>query len=349
MSATRAASPRAAVPAAPAAARAELPEERPAEGAPGARVAVVVPCLDEAAAVGGVVDDLRAALPGAAVYVYDNGSTDGTAEVAARHGAHVRREERPGKGTVVRRAFADLDADVYVLIDGDGTYDATAAGELVRVLLDGGYDHVVGVRRAGSSTAYRRGHAAGNRALNQVVSRVFGTPVTDMLSGYRAVSRRFVKSFPAVSHGFEVETELTVHAVNLRVPQREVPVGFRDRAEGSASKLRTYRDGWRILRLILRLARQQRPLAVHSALGGLVALVSLLLGAPLVVEFAETGLVPRFPTAILASALGMVAALVVAVGLVLDAVHRAADEAMRLTYLRYPAPPRPPGEERVAA
>ncbi|GAA4983821.1 glycosyltransferase family 2 protein [Kineococcus glutinatus] len=311
----------------------------PATTAAAARVAVVIPCLDEAAAVGKVVDDVRAALPGAQVYVYDNGSTDGTAEVAARHGALVRVEERPGKGNVVRRAFADLEADVYVLIDGDDTYDASAAGELLRVLASGGYDHVVGVRRPGSLTAFRRGHAAGNRALNEVVSRVFGTPVTDMLSGYRVMSRRFVKSFPAISRGFEVETELTVHAVNLRVPQREVPVGFRDRAEGSTSKLRTYRDGWRILWWIVRLAHYERPLLVHSVLGGLLALVAVLLGIPLVVEFARTGLVPRFPTAILASALGMVAALVVAVGFVLDAVRRAADESMRLAYLRYPAPP----------
>ncbi|WP_432572204.1 glycosyltransferase [Kineococcus sp. SYSU DK005] len=307
-------------------------------GGPGGRVAVVVPCLDEEAAVGAVVDGLRAALPHAVVYVYDNGSTDRTAEVAARHGAVVRFEPRPGKGNVIRRAFADVDADTYVLIDGDDTYDASAAGDLVRLLVAEGLDHVVGTRRPDTLTAYRRGHAAGNRALNSVVSRVFGTPVTDMLSGYRVMSRRFVKSFPAISRGFEVETELTVHAVNLRVPQREVPVGFRDRPEGSASKLRTYRDGFAILRWILRLAHLERPLLVHALLGALVAVLSLALGLPVVVEFLRTGLVPKFPTAILASALMMIAVLVAAVGVVLDAVHRASDEASRLVYLQYPAP-----------
>ena len=311
---------------------------RPLElaGPVGGRVAVIVPCLDEAAAVGKVVDDLRAALPHAVVYVYDNGSTDRTAEVAARHGAVVRREPRPGKGNVIRRAFADVDADTYVLIDGDDTYDASAVGDLLRVLVTEGLDHVVGTREASTLTAYRRGHAAGNRALNTVVSRLFGEPVTDMLSGYRVMSRRFVKSFPAISRGFEVETELTVHAVNLRVPQREVPVGFRDRAEGSESKLRTYRDGFAILSWILRLARFERPLLVHSVLGALLVVVALVLGIPVVVEFFQIGRVPKFPTAILASALVMIATLVTALGFILDAVRRAADEASRLAYLRYP-------------
>lgn len=311
-------------------------DHRPPSLHVGGRVAVVVPCLDEEAAVGKVVDDLRAALPGAVVYVYDNGSTDRTAEVAARHGAVVRFEPRPGKGNVIRRAFADVDADTYVLIDGDDTYDASVAGDLVRLLVAEGLDHVVGVREADTLTAYRRGHAAGNRALNTVVSTVFGTPVTDMLSGYRVMSRRFVKSFPAISRGFEVETELTVHAVNLRVPQREVKVGFRDRAEGSESKLRTYRDGVTILSWIARLARFERPLPVHAVLGALLAAVALALGVPVVVEFAETGLVPRFPTAILAAALVMIAVLVAALGVILDAIHRASDEAARLVYLQYP-------------
>ena len=303
-----------------------------------ARIAVLIPCKDEAAAVGRVIDDVRSVLPQAQVYVYDNASTDATAEVAAAHGAHVRREARPGKGNVIRRAFADVDADAYVLIDGDDTYDATAVRDLVATLVAGPYDHVVGVRQADTLTAYRPGHAAGNRALNQVVSGVFGTPVTDMLSGYRVMSRRFVKSFPALSRGFEVETELTVHAVNLRVPQVEVPVGFRDRADGSESKLRTYRDGWRILSWILRLTHYERPMLVHLALAGVLAVLALGLGLPVVVDFARTGLVERFPTAILASSLVVLAALVAAVGIVLDAVHRARHEASRLAYLQHGAP-----------
>ncbi len=306
------------------------------------RIAVIVPCLDEAAAVGRVVDDLHDALvgarPRATVYVYDNGSTDGTAAVARRHGAVVRHEQRPGKGNVIRRAFADVDADTYVLVDGDDTYDAGAVAELVEVLLAGPYDHVVGARQAGTAAAYRRGHAAGNRALNQVVGRIFGAPVTDMLSGYRVMSRRFVKSFPALSRGFEVETELTVHAVNLRVPQLEVPVGFRERATGSESKLRTYRDGMRIAALIARLAHYERPALVHGVIGAALALVGLALGLPVVAEFVATGLVPRQPTAVLASSTVLLAALVAAVGVVLDAVRRARDEASRLAYLRY-APP----------
>ncbi|SDQ10696.1 glycosyltransferase [Quadrisphaera sp. DSM 44207] len=302
------------------------------------RIAVIIPCRDEAAAIGRVVTDLRTALPEARVYVYDNASTDETAEVAVLCGAQVRHEHRPGKGNVIRRAFADVEADTYLLIDGDDTYDATAARRLVDALEEGPYDHVVGVRQAGSLTAYRRGHAAGNRALNRVVGGIFGAPVTDMLSGYRAMSHRFVKSFPALSHGFEVETELTVHAVHLRVPQREVPVGFRDRAEGSESKLRTYRDGWRILTWIARLAHYERPMLVHSLLGGLLLLAALVLGVPVVVEHARTGLVPRIPTAVLASSLVMLAALVAAVGVVLDAVRRARDDASRLAYLSHRAP-----------
>lgn len=306
------------------------------------RIAVIVPCLDEAAAVGAVIDDVRRALhsasPPPVVYVYDNGSSDGTAAVARQHGAVVRHEHRPGKGQVVRRAFADVEADTYVIIDGDDTYDASAVAELVEVLLAGPYDHVVGARRAGTAASYRRGHAAGNRALNRVVEAIFGAPVTDMLSGYRVMSRRFVKSFPALSRGFEVETELTVHAVGLRVPQLEVPVGFRERATGTQSKLRTYRDGARIAAWIARLAHDQRPALVHGVAGSLLGAAALVLGVPVVVEFLATGLVPRYPTAILASSTVLLAALVAAVGVVLDAVHRARDEASRLAYLHHPAP-----------
>ncbi|WP_432510852.1 glycosyltransferase [Kineococcus sp. SYSU DK001] len=303
-----------------------------------ARIAAILPCLNEAAAVGHVIDDLKAAVPGITVYVYDNRSTDDTAAVAREHGALVRQEPRPGKGNVIRRAFADVEADIYVLLDGDNTYEASAAGDLVQKLIAEGLDHVVGARRASTHAAYRPGHVAGNKALTRVVATVFGEPVTDMLSGYRVMSRRFVKSFPAISRGFEVETELTVHAINLRVPQAEVLTEYRDRGEGSASKLRTYRDGWAILRWIVRLARYERPTLVHSILGALIALVAVVLGVPVVVEFVQTGLVPRFPTAILASALMMIAVLVTAVGVILEAIRHASDEASRLVYLEYASP-----------
>ncbi|MEH3076221.1 MAG: glycosyltransferase [Quadrisphaera sp.] len=282
------------------------------------RVAVVVPCFNEAAAVGAVVDDLRAALPDATVYVYDNASTDATAAVAAARGAVVRREPAPGKGNVVRRAFADVEADVYVLVDGDDTYDARAVADLVEVLLSGPFDHVVGARRARTGTAYRPGHAAGNRGLNRLVGLVFGTDTTDMLSGYRVMSRRFVKTFPARSRGFEVETELTVHASTMRVPQVEVPVGFRDRPAGSESKLRTVRDGLRILGWVVRLAHAERPLVLHAPLAAAVVVAALLVGSPLA-----------------AALLGGVA---VAAGLVLDGVRRGRQEALRLAYLQLPAP-----------
>lgn len=222
------------------------------------RVAVVVPCFDEALTVGAVVDGVRAALPGAQVHVVDNASTDGTAAVAAAHGASVHHEPEPGKGHAVRRAFADVDADVYVLIDGDGTYDAAAAGALVDVLLTGGHDVVVGTRRPSTATAHRPGHAAGNRALNSLVNTVFGTRYSDMLSGYRVMSRAFVESFPARSAGFEVETEMAVHAAVGGFSCVEVPLGFTDRPEGSESKLRTVRDGLRIVSCVVRLARAQR-------------------------------------------------------------------------------------------
>ena len=301
-------------------------------------VAVIVPCHNEAAAIGRVVADLHASLPGATVYVYDNRSTDRTGEIAAGAGAVVRSEPRKGKGNVVRRAFADVDADVYVLIDGDDTYDAGAAGTLVAALLEGPYDQVVGVRQEVHETAYRRGHALGNRMLSGVVATVFGREVTDMLSGYRVFSRRFVKSFPALSKEFEIETELTVHAINLRLPQTELPVAFKDRPAGGESKLRTYRDGTRILWWILRLTRYERPLPFFGALAGLFLLMAFLLGLPVVLEYAETGLVPRFPTAILASSLGVISVLLVTIGTVLDAVKRGRDEAARLAYLRHPAP-----------
>ncbi len=302
------------------------------------RLAVIVPCLDEAAAVGAVVTDLRRALPGAVVHVYDDGNTDGTAAAPRRHGAVVRYEQRPGKGHVLRRAFADVDADADVLIDGDDTYDAAAAAQLVEVLLAGPHDHVVGVRRAGTATAHRPGHAAGNRALDRAIGTVFAAPVTDALSGYRVMSRRFVKSFPARSRGFEVETEMTVHAITHRVPRAEVPVGFRDRPAGSASELRTVRDGVRIAAWILSLAHEERPLAVAALVGGLLAAAAAVPAAPVVAQLLATGAVPRPATALLAACLGVLAVLVAAVGLVLDAVRRSRHHTARLVHLAHPAP-----------
>ncbi|GAB3449795.1 glycosyltransferase family 2 protein [Phycicoccus ginsengisoli] len=301
-------------------------------------IAAIVPCHNEETAVANVVRDLRAALPDAEIYVYDNASTDRTIEVARAAGAIVREEPRKGKGNVLRRAFADVDADAVLIIDGDDTYDASRAGELVDLLFEGPYDQVLGARREVSDSAYRPGHAIGNRLLTGAVAALFGRQVTDMLSGYRVFSRRFVKSFPALSHEFETETEMTVHGLRLRLPTVEVPTDFKDRPAGSESKLRTYRDGWRILRLILSLARRERPSLFHGSLAGVLALLGLVIGAPVVADYVRTGLVPRFPTAILASAVMIIAALVLMVGYVLDGLAHERQEQARLAYLRYPAP-----------
>jgi glycosyltransferase involved in cell wall biosynthesis len=273
------------------------------------------------------------------IFVYDNNSTDRTAEIAKQAGAIVRFEGQKGKGNVVRRAFADIDAEVYLLIDGDDTYDASAAGDLIGTLVDGHLDHVLGVRRPSESdaSAYRPGHAMGNRLFNRLVGWLFAEPVSDMLSGYRVFSRRFVKSFPALSREFEIETELTVHSMSMRVPQTEFEVGFKDRPAGSESKLRTYHDGFRILKLIVELFRYEHPFLFYSIFAALFFAVGIVLGTPVIVEFAATGLVPRFPTAILASSFVVLAFLALTVGLVLDGVLRSRREAMRLDYLRLPA------------
>ncbi len=301
-------------------------------------VAVIVPCYNEALAIQKVVTDLKAALPTATIYVYDNNSSDDTARVAAAAGAIVRTETRRGKGNVVRRAFADVDADIYVLIDGDDTYDTAALPAMVQTLLDGPFDHVLGVRQETTASAYRPGHALGNRAFNALVSRLFGAPVSDMLSGYRVFSRRFVKSFPALSKEFEIETELTVHSMTLRVPQVEVAVGFRDRAEGSESKLRTYHDGFRILSLIGRLVRHERPLFFYNTIATLFILVAVALAIPVFVDFFNTGLVPRLPTAVLSGILVVIGLLSVSTGVVLDGVLRMRQESARLSYLRLDPP-----------
>jgi len=297
-------------------------------------VAAIVPCHNEELSIAKVVADLKEAVPHIDVYVYDNRSTDATAAAARAAGAHVREESLKGKGNVVRRAFADIEADIYVMIDGDDTYDAHAAGRLIEALVQGPHDHVLGVREQLTESAYRAGHAAGNRAFNLLVSKVFGVQVTDMLSGYRAFSRRFVKSFPAVSREFEIETELTVHCMSLRIPSVEVAVGFRDRPSGSESKLSTYKDGFKILRLIVDLVRHERPVLFHAAIAALFLIVGLAIGVPVVLDFAETGLVPKLPSAVLAAVLVTIGITVFMVGLVLDAITKMRREAARLNYLR---------------
>ena len=302
-------------------------------------IAAIVPCYNEEAAVAKVVSDLQNAVPGAVVYVYDNASTDDTSGVARDAGAVVRQETLKGKGNVIRRALADVDADIYLMIDGDDTYDADAAPQMIKTLVEGPYDHVTGVRTPQDPSAYRSGHEMGNRFFNRVVSIIFGHPVNDMLSGYRVFSRRFVKSFPAVSRAFEIETELTVHAINNRVPQAEVQVGFRDRPEGSESKLRTYHDGFRILRMIARLLHHERPLALYGVLSAAVFLIGAALGLPVVVEYAQTGLVPRFPTAFLAASVVLLSVLMLIIGILLDGLRKVRQENTRIAYMAQPAPP----------
>ncbi|WP_328413507.1 glycosyltransferase family 2 protein [Streptomyces violaceus] len=305
-------------------------------------IACVVPCHNEEASIGKVVRDLRTALPEAVVYVYDNASTDRTVEIAREAGAIVREEPRKGKGNVIRRAFADVDADALLLIDGDDTYDAARARDLVDLLFEGPYDQVVGARRVTVDGAYRAGHAVGNKLLTGAVRSLFGNDVTDMLSGYRVFSRRFVKSFPALAREFETETEMTIHALHLRLPTAEVVVDYRVRPAGGESKLRTYRDGWRILRVILDLARRERPSLVHTVIAGVLALVSVILGIPVIADFIETGTVPRVPTAILAAAIMTIAALVLLVGYILESLMHMRQEQSRLVHLSYPAPARAP-------
>jgi len=304
------------------------------------RVAVLIPCCNEAPTVGQVIADFRRALPASLIFVYDNRSTDGTGDIARAAGAQVRREPRPGKGVVVRRMFAEIDADIYVMTDGDATYDATRAPEMVAMLGADDLDLVTGVRDdEGRDAAYRRGHRVGNRAFNALLGLLFGERPTDMFSGYRVLSRRFVKSFPMEARGFEIETELTVHALELRVPTAEIRTRYFERPEGSSSKLSTYRDGFRILATMARLFRDVKPLPFFSAFAALFALVGLALGASVVVEYMATGLVPRLPTAVLATGLMLLASLSFACGMILDSVARGRREAKRLAYLAAGARP----------
>ncbi len=298
-------------------------------------VAVLIPCYNEAGAIADVVSRFRAALPHACVYVYDNNSDDDTAAVAAAAGAVVRHEPLQGKGNVVARMFADIDAEVYVLVDGDGTYDPAAAPRLIAHLWERRLDLVNGARLGAHR---RRGHRFGNMLFNVIVGWVFGARFDDMLSGYKVLSRRFVKSFPALANGFEIETELTVHALRLRMPVAELPTRYGSRPAGSASKLRTLRDGWRILRAILVLVKGERPLAFFSAVFVLLATLSLALAAPVAVTYVETGLVPRLPTAVLATGTMLLAFSSLACGLILDTVTRGRTEMKRLFYLGLAAP-----------
>jgi glycosyltransferase involved in cell wall biosynthesis len=300
------------------------------------KVAVLIPCHNEMLTVAQVITDFRAALPGADIYVYDNNSTDDTVAIAEANGAQIARESRQGKGHVVRRMFRDIEADVFVLVDGDATYDAPSAPRLIDALLDGGFAMVVGSRVTTEDLAYRRGHQFGNRVLTGFVAAVFGTGLRDMLSGYRIFSKRFVKSFPALSSGFEIETELTIHALDLELPITEIDTPYFSRPEGSISKLNTWSDGLRILLTIVELYRSERPLAFFSLLGSALAAMSILLSIPLIATYLETGLVPRIPTAILSTGLMILAFLSVAVGFVLDTVTRGRREVKLLAYLSYP-------------
>ena len=302
-------------------------------------IAVLLPCYNEEAAIAQTIAGFRAALPTAAIYVYDNNSSDRTVAVAQAAGAIVRTERIQGKGAVVRRMFADVDADVYVMADGDATYDAASAPLLVRRMLDEQLDMVVGSRIGEAAAAYRRGHRFGNALLTGMLARLFGRSFTDILSGYRIFSRRFVKSFPVLSVGFEIETEISVHALELRMPVAEVETPYFARPEGSASKLSTYRDGWRILNTIVTLYRIERPLWFFGGIGALLALLALILAAPLAITYAHTGLVPRFPTAILVTGLTILAALCFFAGLILDTVVRGRREVRRLAYLAQRSPP----------
>jgi glycosyltransferase involved in cell wall biosynthesis len=306
----------------------------------GIDIAVIVPCYDEAATIAQVVADFRAALPQARIVVCDNNSRDATAEIARAAGAEVRRETLQGKGNAVRRMFADIDADLYVLVDGDATYDAASAPMLVEKLLAERLDMVVGVREATQSTAYRAGHAWGNKALSGAVSLLFGTPVTDMLSGYRVLSRRFAKSFPVLAAGFEIETELTVHALVLRMPTGEARTPYGARPIDSPSKLSTWKDGLRIGRMILRLLKDERPLPFFSAVFAGLAALALAIASPVFADFIATGLVPRLPTAVLAASVMLLAFMALVAGFILDNVTRGRRELRMLAYLAIPGPDR---------
>jgi glycosyltransferase involved in cell wall biosynthesis len=302
------------------------------------RIAVLLPCFNEEATIAATVAGFRAALPSAAIYVYDNNSRDRTREIATAGGAVVRSERQQGKGHVVRRMFADIDADVYVMADGDLTYDPGSAQAMVDLLLAEQLDMVVGTRRHDDKGAYRGGHVLGNRLFTGILGRLFGRSFSDIFSGYRVFSRRFVKSFPVLSSGFEIETEMSVHALELRMPVGEVETAYGSRPEGSESKLSTFGDGWRITMTIVTLYRAERPVLFFGSIGALLLVAALLLAVPLIVTYLDTGLVPRFPTAILITGMTIIAVLCFFAGLILDTVTRGRREVRRLAYLALPGP-----------
>ncbi len=302
------------------------------------KIAVLLPCYNEEAAIRETVAGFRAALPSASIYVYDNNSTDRTKEVAKAAGALVRSEKQQGKGHVVRRMFADIDADVYVMADGDLTYDPAAAPAMVDMLLEEQLDMVVGTRRHERKEAYRGGHVVGNKIFTGILSGLFGRSFSDIFSGYRVFSRRFVKSFPVLSAGFEIETEMSVHALELRMPVGEVETTYAARPEGSHSKLSTYGDGWKILRTIATLYRVERPVLFYGSIGAVLVIAAILLAIPLIQTYLQTGLVPRFPTAILVTGMVIVAVLCFFTGLILDTVTRGRREVRRLSYLSLQSP-----------
>ena len=302
------------------------------------RIAVLLPCYNEEAAIAATVAGFRKALPDATIYVYDNNSRDRTRELAAKAGAVVRTERQQGKGHVVRRMFADVDADVYLMADGDLTYDPGAAPAMVDLLMAEQLDMVVGTRKHEAKEAYRGGHVLGNRLFTGILSGLFGRSFTDIFSGYRVFSRRFVKSFPVLSSGFEIESEMSVHALELRMPVGEIETNYGARPEGSHSKLSTFSDGWRILKTIITLYRVERPVLFYGGIGALLLALALALAIPLVITYLSTGLVPRVPTAILVTGMTVVAVLCVFAGLILDTVTRGRREVRRLAYLSFPAP-----------
>jgi glycosyltransferase involved in cell wall biosynthesis len=302
------------------------------------KIAVLVPCYNEEAAIATVVRDFRAALPDAAIYVYDNNSKDQTSARATEAGAVVRMEMRQGKGNVVRRMFADIEADIYVLVDGDDTYDAGACPRMITRMIEEGADLLTARRIHTDAAAYRPGHVLGNRLLTGLTATLFNVHLSDMLSGYRVFSRRFVKSFPFTAEGFAIETELTVHAVRLMMPMSEMDTRYKERPAGSVSKLNTYRDGLRILGTIGYLVREERPLVFFSTISALFVASAILIGGPVVSEYFQTGLVPRLPTAVLATGLMVIAVLSLTCGLILDTVTRGRWEAKRMAYLAIPGP-----------